>query len=70
MANSILGAGIIGLPYAVKESGLVSGIILLLVLGYVTDWTIRLIIINAKLSGSSNYIDSRSQLSMRQAILN
>ncbi|KAK4689530.1 solute carrier family 38 (sodium-coupled neutral amino acid transporter), member 11, partial [Tremellales sp. Uapishka_1] len=57
MANSILGAGIIGLPYAVREAGLVAGIVLLVVLAGVTDWTIRLVVVNAKLSGRDSYID-------------
>ncbi|KAG8802448.1 hypothetical protein FRC16_009637 [Serendipita sp. 398] len=60
MANSILGAGIIGLPYAVKQAGFVMGVILLIVLCGVTDWTIRLIVINAKLSGRSSYMDVMS----------
>ncbi|KAM0745666.1 hypothetical protein T439DRAFT_295098 [Meredithblackwellia eburnea MCA 4105] len=57
MSNSILGAGIIGLPYALREAGFFSGIILLVLLGFVTDWTIRLIVLNAKLSGRHTYID-------------
>jgi len=57
MANSILGAGIIGLPYAVRQAGFVTGLILLVVLCGVTDWTIRLIVINAKLSGRNSYIE-------------
>ncbi|PCH43754.1 hypothetical protein WOLCODRAFT_104108 [Wolfiporia cocos MD-104 SS10] len=57
MANSILGAGIIGLPYAVHQAGFVTGIVLLVVLCAVTDWTIRLIVINAKLSGQNSYIE-------------
>lgn len=57
MANSILGAGIIGLPYAVSQAGFFSGIILLVVLCAVTDWTIRLVVINAKLSGRASYIE-------------
>ncbi|KAF5370657.1 hypothetical protein D9758_001805 [Tetrapyrgos nigripes] len=57
MANSILGAGIIGLPYAVSQAGFFTGILLLVLLCGVTDWTIRLIVINAKLSGSNSYID-------------
>ncbi|CAE6415316.1 unnamed protein product [Rhizoctonia solani] len=59
MANSILGAGkcIIGLPYAVSQAGFVTGILLLVVLAGVTDWTIRLIVRNAKLSGRTSYID-------------
>ncbi|TFK44705.1 amino acid transporter [Crucibulum laeve] len=57
MANSILGAGIIGLPYAVRQAGFVMGLLLLVILCGVTDWTIRLIVINAKLSGRRSYID-------------
>ncbi|KAG0665668.1 hypothetical protein C6P46_006452 [Rhodotorula mucilaginosa] len=57
MSNSILGAGIIGLPYALREAGFFSGIVLLVVLGMVTDWTIRLIVLNAKMSGRRTYID-------------
>ncbi|KAH7888588.1 amino acid transporter [Phlebopus sp. FC_14] len=57
MANSILGAGIIGLPYAVSQAGFFLGILLLVVLCGVTDWTIRLVVINAKLSGRNSYIE-------------
>ncbi|KAF9452403.1 AAAP amino acid permease [Macrolepiota fuliginosa MF-IS2] len=57
MANSILGAGIIGLPYAVRQAGFFTGLLLLVILCAVTDWTIRLIVINAKLSGSHSYIE-------------
>lgn len=46
-----------GLPYAVSEAGFFTGLILLLVLCYVTDWTIRLIVINAKMSGRHSYIE-------------
>ncbi|TFK26467.1 amino acid transporter [Coprinopsis marcescibilis] len=54
MANSILGAG---LPYAMRQAGLLTGLILLVILCGVTDWTIRLIVRNAKLSGRHSYID-------------
>lgn len=57
MSNSILGAGIIGLPYALREAGLVTGVILIVLLGAVTDWTIRLILLTSKMSGRSTYID-------------
>ncbi|KAH9176293.1 amino acid transporter [Lactarius sanguifluus] len=56
MSNSILGAGIIGLPYAMSRAGFVTGLFLLVVLCYVTDWTICLIVTNAKLSGTNSYI--------------
>lgn len=46
----------LGLPYAVSQAGFFTGILLLVVLCGVTDWTIRLIVINAKLSGRNSYI--------------
>ncbi|QSS63721.1 amino acid transporter [Histoplasma capsulatum] len=55
MANSIIGAGIIGQPYAFRQAGLLVGIILLCGLTVVVDWTIRLIVINSKLSGADSF---------------
>ncbi|KAK9455829.1 transmembrane amino acid transporter protein-domain-containing protein [Dipodascopsis uninucleata] len=55
MANSIIGAGIIGQPYALLQCGLATGVVLLVVLTFVIDWTIRLMVINAKLSGTDSY---------------
>lgn len=55
MANSIIGAGIIGQPYALKQAGLVAGVCLLMSLTVAVDWTIRLIVINSKLSGASSF---------------
>lgn len=55
MANSIIGAGIIGQPYAVRQSGLIGGILLLVSLTVVIDWTIRLMVVNAKLSGTDTF---------------
>ena len=55
MANSIIGAGIIGQPYAFKQAGLFTGIILLIVLTVTVDWTVRLIVTNAKLSGTNSF---------------
>lgn len=46
-----------GLPYALSQAGFFTGIFLLITLGWVTDWTIRLILINAKLSGRNSYIE-------------
>jgi sodium-coupled neutral amino acid transporter 11 len=51
---------IIGLPYAIAQAGFVTGLILLVVLCLVTDWTIRLIVINAKMSGQNSYIGMMS----------
>jgi sodium-coupled neutral amino acid transporter 11 len=55
MANSIIGAGIIGQPYALRQAGLLTGVILLVVLTVTVDWTIRLIVVNSKLSGSNSF---------------
>ncbi|KAL3450731.1 transmembrane amino acid transporter protein-domain-containing protein [Aspergillus insuetus] len=55
MANSIIGAGIIGQPYALRQSGMVMGIVLLIALTITVDWTIRLIVVNSKLSGADSF---------------
>lgn len=55
MANSIIGAGIIGQPYAFKQAGLLSGVVLLVGLTFVVDWTICLIVVNSKLSGANSF---------------
>jgi sodium-coupled neutral amino acid transporter 11 len=62
MANSIIGAGIIGLPFAISEAGFWTGTFLLIALAGVTDWTIRLIVLNAKLSGRDSYIEVGAML--------
>ncbi|WWC62607.1 uncharacterized protein I303_105204 [Kwoniella dejecticola CBS 10117] len=58
MANSIIGAGIIGLPYAVSQAGFFTGIFLLIALAAVSDWTIRLVILTSKLSGRDSYTET------------
>ncbi|OAL48588.1 hypothetical protein IQ07DRAFT_588719 [Pyrenochaeta sp. DS3sAY3a] len=55
MANSIIGAGIIGQPYAFRNAGLVTGTVLLIGMTIIVDWTIRLIVINSKLSGTDSF---------------
>jgi sodium-coupled neutral amino acid transporter 11 len=55
MANSIIGAGIIGQPYAFRQAGLLTGITLLVILTITVDWTIRLIVTNSKLSGQNSF---------------
>ena len=44
MANSILGAGIIGQPYAFRNSGLIGGILVMILLTILIDWTLRLMV--------------------------
>ncbi len=48
---------LLGLPYAIRQAGFITGIVLLVILCGVTDWTIRLIVTNAKLSGRNSYIE-------------
>lgn len=55
MANSIIGAGIIGQPYALRQAGMAMGIVLLTALTVTVDWTIRLIVVNSKLSGADSF---------------
>ncbi|KAI8967759.1 transmembrane amino acid transporter protein-domain-containing protein [Mycotypha africana] len=57
MANSIIGAGIIGLPFAFKEAGFWTGIVFLVVITVIVDWTVRLLVFNGKLAGRSTYQD-------------
>ncbi|KAG2733662.1 hypothetical protein G9P44_003187 [Scheffersomyces stipitis] len=58
MANSILGAGIIGQPFAFRNAGLVGGILVMIGLTFVIDWTLRLIVINSHLSQTRSYQDT------------
>uniref|UniRef100_A0A7R9ZUM1 Amino acid transporter transmembrane domain-containing protein n=1 Tax=Pseudo-nitzschia arenysensis TaxID=697910 RepID=A0A7R9ZUM1_9STRA len=44
LVNSIVGAGIIGIPFALQQSGLVSGVILLLLVGYFTDKSLKMMV--------------------------
>lgn len=49
------GAGIIGQPYALRQAGLFTGLFLLIALTITVDWTIRLIVVNSKLSGANSF---------------
>ncbi|GMH98572.1 hypothetical protein TrST_g7065 [Triparma strigata] len=42
--NSIVGAGIIGIPFALKECGLVAGLLLLTWVGYLTSQSVQMIV--------------------------
>lgn len=44
LVNSIVGAGIIGIPYAIKQAGFVVGIVLLIAVAYMTDKSLRMLI--------------------------
>ncbi|KAM4559391.1 putative sodium-coupled neutral amino acid transporter 11 [Odontesthes bonariensis] len=53
--NSIIGSGIIGLPYALNQAGLPLGLLLLIVVAFITDYSIVLLIKGGKMSGSNSY---------------
>uniref|UniRef100_A0A669EYQ2 Putative sodium-coupled neutral amino acid transporter 11 n=1 Tax=Oreochromis niloticus TaxID=8128 RepID=A0A669EYQ2_ORENI len=53
--NSIIGSGIIGLPYALNQAGLPFGLLLLIVVGFITDYSIILLIKGGNLSGTNSY---------------
>uniref|UniRef100_A0A3Q3ARF3 Putative sodium-coupled neutral amino acid transporter 11 n=2 Tax=Kryptolebias marmoratus TaxID=37003 RepID=A0A3Q3ARF3_KRYMA len=53
--NSIIGSGIIGLPYAMNQAGLPFGLLLLVVVAFITDYSIVLLIKGGNLSGSNSY---------------
>uniref|UniRef100_UPI0037E943D8 putative sodium-coupled neutral amino acid transporter 11 n=1 Tax=Semicossyphus pulcher TaxID=241346 RepID=UPI0037E943D8 len=53
--NSIIGSGIIGLPYALNQAGLPFGLLLLILVGFITDYTIILLIKGGNLSGTNSY---------------
>ncbi|XP_075895904.1 putative sodium-coupled neutral amino acid transporter 11 [Nelusetta ayraudi] len=53
--NSIIGSGIIGLPYALSQAGLPFGLLLLVVVAFITDYSIILLIKGGNLSGTNSY---------------
>ncbi|XP_027877729.1 putative sodium-coupled neutral amino acid transporter 11 isoform X1 [Xiphophorus couchianus] len=53
--NSIIGSGIIGLPYALNQAGLPFGLLLLMLVGFITDYSIVLLIKGGNLSRSNSY---------------
>jgi solute carrier family 38 (sodium-coupled neutral amino acid transporter), member 11 len=55
--NSIVGAGIIGLPYAFAQAGFFFGIIMMSGLALLVDWTVCLLIKTSKLASTNSYQD-------------
>eukprot|EP01135_Chromosphaera_perkinsii_P008602 Nk52_evm44s1401 gene=Nk52_evmTU44s1401 len=41
LSNMVLGSGIMAIPYALKLAGLWQGIVILCLVGYITNWTLR-----------------------------
>lgn len=55
--NSILGSGIVGIPYALHKAGFGFGIFLLIALAIVTDYSLSLLVNAANLAGVTSYQD-------------
>jgi len=55
LINAIVGAGIVGLPFAIQESGLVPGIVLTILCALLTEKSLRLLIETAKHSDVPSY---------------
>ncbi|KAM4627034.1 putative sodium-coupled neutral amino acid transporter 11 [Discoglossus pictus] len=55
LVNSILGTGMIGLPYSMKLAGFPLGLLLLIGVAYITDYSMILLIKGGEMSGTSTY---------------
>ncbi|KAJ2306078.1 hypothetical protein IWW55_001621 [Coemansia sp. RSA 2706] len=55
LTNAIVGAGVIGLPYAMRQAGFLIGTVMVIVLALLVDWTLRVLALNSKLSGQQTY---------------
>nr|XP_055071754.1 putative sodium-coupled neutral amino acid transporter 11 [Misgurnus anguillicaudatus] len=53
--NSIIGSGIIGLPYSMSQAGLPLGLLLLILVAFITDYSIILLVRGGNLSGTQSY---------------
>ncbi|KAL3311811.1 hypothetical protein Ciccas_009606 [Cichlidogyrus casuarinus] len=53
--NAIVGSGIIGMPYALKQSGYGVGLALIFIVSIITDHSLNLIIIGSHLSSTHSY---------------
>lgn len=55
LVNAIVGAGIVGIPFAIKQSGLVAGVFMVLLCAYLTDKSLKMLIFTAKHVGVPTY---------------
>ena len=49
MLNAIIGAGVVGLPYVYKTSGLFGGRLLMIFFAFISAYSLKLLIVSAKL---------------------
>lgn len=55
LVNAIIGAGIVGIPFAIKEAGLVAGICLITLCAFLTEKSLRVLIESSKMMSVSSY---------------
>ena len=55
LVNAVIGAGIVGMPYAIKETGLVAGAFLIVLCAMMTDKLLLILIDTANHAGVSTY---------------
>ena len=48
LVNAIVGSGIVGIPFAIKEAGFVAGILLVILCAILTEKSLRLLLATAK----------------------
>ncbi|GKZ00972.1 hypothetical protein MPSEU_001048700 [Mayamaea pseudoterrestris] len=48
LMNAIVGSGIVGIPFAIREAGFVAGIFLIIIAAFITEKSLRLLIATAK----------------------
>lgn len=53
--NSIIGSGVIGIPFAFQQAGFGLGVMLLILVAVVTDYSLVLMVRGAHLAGSFSY---------------
>ncbi|EFA05275.1 Putative sodium-coupled neutral amino acid transporter 11-like Protein [Tribolium castaneum] len=53
--NSIIGSGVIGIPYALHEAGFFFGLVLLVLVAYITDYSLILMVRSGHISGKFSY---------------
>jgi len=55
LMNAIVGAGIVSIPYALKESGMVTGVLLVALCAFLTNKSLRLLVETAKHTNVPSY---------------
>ncbi|KAK9737941.1 Transmembrane amino acid transporter protein [Popillia japonica] len=53
--NSIIGSGVIGIPYALQEAGFGLGLLLLFLVAYITDYSLILMVRSGHICGKFSY---------------